>query len=181
MRRGRTAPRSRSIESFQRSGEIRGKPREGKGERGAPADHHIVAAGTQTGSDGKPHNLAQPAANAITLDCPAYFPGNREADPDRTAVAAVAALHDETRRRSAYPGGGIEKIAALPQSFHGTDAEAGRRSSRTEPLAAARPASIHHEAPALGGHSGPEAMATLAHQPAWLIGPLHGYRSTPSK
>ena len=46
--------------------------------------------------------------------------------------------------------------------------------SRTEPLAATGPARVEHPASATGRHPGPEAVPTLAHQLAGLIGPLHG-------
>ena len=43
------------------------------------------------------------------------------ADPDRTAIVALALLQDKTCRRGGGPGGSGDEIFPLPQSFHCTD------------------------------------------------------------
>jgi hypothetical protein len=97
----------------ERPGEIRGEPRKRKGERGAPADHHIVAAGPKTRSGGKPHDLSQPSAHAVAFDGTAYLPRNGESDPRRAAVAAIAPLHHKACSRGAPATRRTDKVAAI--------------------------------------------------------------------
>jgi len=118
---GTGCPAHTFAEASQRSSEILRQPPIRQSERGAAPDHHIVAAGVEASRGRKPHNFPQLPAYPVTLDGAAYLLGNREADPDRTAIVALALLQDKTCRRGGGPGGSGDEIFPLPQSFHCTD------------------------------------------------------------
>ena len=84
-----------------------------------------------------------------------------------TTKPAVGALAPAAAARKSF--------RCLSRSIAPTCGSRRGERSRTEPLAAARPAGIEHLSAARGGHPGPEAMTALAYQLARLIGPLHGF------
>src|SRR5262249_31317047 len=97
---------------------------------------------------------------------------DREADPGRTVVAAPEPLQDEGAGRYPRARRNGEKLGPLLQALHAPGALPKR--SGAETLATARPPGGHHPAPAFGRHARAEAVTTLAHKLARLIGPLHG-------
>jgi hypothetical protein len=64
------------------------------------------------------HQFAKPAPDAITLGSGTVLFGNGEADPDRTVIAAPAALHHEGSAVGPRAIGNGEKVRPLPQPIH---------------------------------------------------------------
>ncbi len=158
---------------FVIDGQLRKIGRQG----GAPPDQHIIMSGTKCRFRFQPHHFAQPPAHAIALDRIADLFRNRESDPDRATVAAIARLQNESCRRDLDPARGCDEIRSFPEALHrgrrpdGAEWAAG---SSAQTLATARAARSDDLAAALGRHAGAKAMPALAHELARLIGPFHG-------
>jgi hypothetical protein len=88
------------------------------GERGPPADQHIVMAGMQPARPGgrrKSYNLPQTAPHPVALHGVAHLPRYGEADPDRPIRGAPPRLHYEQAAGRARAVGRGSKIAAASE------------------------------------------------------------------
>ena|SRR6476646_2026090 len=145
-------------------------------ERVPSADQYIVMMGLHRHRIEPLRQFAKPAPDAIALGGVAVLFGNGEADPDRAAVVAAAALQDERGTIRPRAIGNGEEIRSLPQPIHNEIPKRGSGSG-AQTLAAAGAAGSQNLATAGGRETGPEAVAALAHQFAGLISPLHGFFS----
>jgi hypothetical protein len=145
-------------------------------ERGTPADQHVVTTGRQSFRGRSPHNIAKAAAHAVTFHRAADLPGHRETDPRRPLIAALARLQDERRPGYLRPRRSGNKVCALSQALHRSEAGPAALRSRAEPLAAPRATRIDDFATTFRRHAGAKTVSALAHQFTGLIGPLHGSR-----
>jgi hypothetical protein len=144
-------------------------------ERVPSADQYIVMMGLHRHRVEPLHQFAKPAPDAIALGGVAVLFGNGEADPDRAAVVAAAALQDERGTIRPRAIGNGEEIRPLPQPIH--DEIPKGPGSGAQTLAAAGAAGGENLAAAGSGETGTEAVTALAHQFAGLISPLHGFFS----
>jgi hypothetical protein len=87
-------------------------------ERVPSADQHIIMMGLHRHRIEPLHEFAKPAPDAIALGGVAVLFGNGEADPDRAAVVAAAALQDERGTIRPRAIGNGEEIRSLPQPIH---------------------------------------------------------------
>src|SRR5919112_37674 len=87
-------------------------------ERVPSADQYIIMMGLHRHRIEPLHQFAKPAPDAIALGGVAVLFGDGEADPDRAAIVATAALQDE--RGAIHPRaiGNGEEIRSLPQPIH---------------------------------------------------------------
>src|SRR6476619_5655990 len=83
------------VEPMQRRTEIFEHGREIAGERGPPADQHIIMVRPHRYDIQPLHDFAKPASDAIALGCGTVLFGNGEADSDRAVIVARAALQHE--------------------------------------------------------------------------------------
>ncbi|MBM7486129.1 hypothetical protein ACVWWI_000752 [Bradyrhizobium sp. USDA 3686] len=145
-------------------------------ERVPSADQHIIMMGLHRHRIEPLHQFAKPAPDAIALGGVAVLFADGEADPDRAAIVATAALQDE--RGAIHPRaiGNGEEIRSLPQPIHDEIPKRGSGSG-AQTLAAASAAGGEHLSAAGRGETGTEAVTALAHQFAGLISPLHGFFS----
>jgi hypothetical protein len=103
---------------MQRRTEIFEHGREIAGERGPPADQHIIMVRPHRYDIQPLHDFAKPASDAIALGCGTVLFGNGEADPDRAVIVARAALQHEGSAIGPRAIGNGEKVRPLPQPIH---------------------------------------------------------------
>ena len=88
---------------------------------GAAADQHVVVAGTQwlgPGGRRKPNDLAQTAADSISLHSVADLPRYGKADPDSVISRVLPRLQHESAAGGAHAIGRGSKIAAAFQPLN---------------------------------------------------------------
>ena len=81
-----------AVEAMERGAEIVKHGREIAAERIAAPDQHIVTVRSHRYDVEALYQLAKPAADPVALGGSAVLLGNGEADPDRAAILAGAAL-----------------------------------------------------------------------------------------
>ncbi len=90
----------------------------GGGQRGPPPDQDVIVAGAQwsrPGGGGKPGDLAQAAANAVSLHGIADLTRHGETDADRAVLRALPGLKHKGAAGGAHAIGRGPKIAAAFQ------------------------------------------------------------------
>src|ERR1041385_5709298 len=83
-------------------------------ERGATADQYIVTVRPYRTLIQPPHEFAKSAADTVAFGRGADFFGDGEADPDRTVIAAGAALHHKGGGVDPWSAGNGEEVRPLP-------------------------------------------------------------------
>ena len=106
------------MDPLYRDFQILPDPVEIQSQRRSPPDQDIVVSGLEMYATAQPDRLAQPAPDAITLDCIADLFGYRKADPNPTLVLAFAGLQDKGGGRNLDARRSGQKIRPLPQTFH---------------------------------------------------------------
>jgi hypothetical protein len=88
---------------------------------GAAPDQNIIVVSAKRRLRRQPHDFAQPAAHAVTLDRITHLLGDREADPRRIFAAARSRLQDERTGMGPRALSGSPKIRPAFQPLHETD------------------------------------------------------------
>src|SRR5438309_9337253 len=140
------------------------------------SDQHIIMMGLHRYRIEPLHQFAKPAPDAIALGGVAVLFGNGKADPDRAAVVAAAALHDE--RGTIHPRaiGNGEEIRPLPQPIHDEIPKRGSGSG-AQTLAAAGTAGGEKPSAAGRGAMSTQVGTTLGHQFAGVVSTPQGLLS----
>jgi len=106
--------RTLAVEAMERGAEIVKHGREIAAERDAAPDQHIITVRSHGYDVEALDQFTKPAADPVALGGGAVLPGNREANADRAAVLAGAALKDKSRARGPRAIGNGEEVRPLP-------------------------------------------------------------------
>ena len=151
------------------------------GERGPPADQHIVMAGAQLARPGAAESLTISRNRRRTRLRSTASPTCRDTvNPTRIAPSSARRRACTTKARPEARAPFAAARKSLRRFSRSTTAERAPR-SRTEPLAPARAPRRDHLTAALGRHARAKTVPALAHQFARLVGSFHGIFSAARK
>jgi hypothetical protein len=106
--------RTLAVEAMERGAEIVKHGREITAERDAAPDQHIITVRSHRYDVEALDQFTKSAADPVALGGGAVLLGNGEANADRAAVLAGAALEDESRARGPRAIGNGEEVRPLP-------------------------------------------------------------------